>query len=128
MEIISGTFYRCDSEVFLKAKTALDVLEYEAYELCNKDAMIPLMQIKSNHLLDLGSIPASRLLWVTRTKTDALRYARDEDGNDVEDISLVDEYVQAYNVQDAQIIIPDDGDGGMLLLLSDNECKTLKSK
>lgn len=118
METISGTFYRVDGEFSVRGLTVVDVLNFEAHELGNEDALNALENLDNNQKGILGLAPASRLLWCCKNKVDALRYARDEDGNDVEDESLVDEYVTSYNVRDALVIIPEDGDGGMLLLLN----------
>ena len=120
LDEISGTFYRADGEYSVNGLTALNVLEYEAYELGNDDALNALLTIITDTELDLKNFPATALLWVCAEKKNALRYARDEDGNDVTDMSLVDEYVTAYNVRDALVIIPDDGDGGMLILTKPN--------
>jgi len=100
---VSGTFYRADSGfVNDREKTAQDVLDYEADENENEDAQIAREKIKESGI-DLSGVSNREIVWVTRDRESAARY-----GDDVENL----------DISDATVIIPDDGDGGMLLLLN----------
>lgn len=90
-----GKAFRADTGfTHEKGATAADVVRYEQEELGNK------LNVSDETLKDLGQYPASKVVWVAKEKSDAMRYG--------EEISEVD--VEGWK------IIAEDGDGGFLVL------------
>lgn len=61
--------------------------------------------------LPLGEIPADECVWVTRSRADAEWYNR----GDAEDHDAVNPEIYSFRVEGYEIIIPDDGDSGLLI-------------
>lgn len=92
--------YRVDTGYKLPHNTtALHIVQHEETELGN-DILYPTIS-KSW----LGTVPAWRCMWFTKTVEDALRYG---------DLHQVDEY-DLYDFE----VIAEDGDGGYLIVVRD---------
>lgn len=99
-KLVDGTFYRVDGGLSNKHLTAQDVVDFEADEHGNEDVRD---QAKETGI-DLTKYNGDDVIWVTKSKRDALRY-----GNRAE--------ISEYKLKG--IILAEDGDGGYLILKDD---------
>lgn len=100
---VTGKFYRSETGfIQVKGTTAADVLNFEADENGNQDAIEAREEMKRLGI-DLTKVPHQDIVWVTKSKKAAKRY-----GNEIGE----------YDIKDGIVVIPDDGDGGMLIIKS----------
>lgn len=109
-EEISGQAWRADSGFSHSKDTkASDVIKFESEENGNEDVA----QMAAEAGIDLSNRSAKDLIWVTREKKDAQRYGQ------AEEFALP---------EGTRVIVPDDGDGGMLVLLPDTSTQKIDEK
>lgn len=93
----TGAAWRAETGLLVRGKTALEVVEFEESELGNvedfKHLTPELRQM-------LATLPASAVVWVTRSRKDAARYGEPE----------------RIDLGPAPMVLAADGDGGFLIL------------
>lgn len=97
-------FFRVDSGMTLpKSTTALDVVMFERDENGNVEEMDVALDIAKRNNIDLSKYNWREIVWVTKTREDALRYVTNKEPIDV------------FVINNA-LILADDGDNGFLIL------------
>lgn len=107
-DVYTGTAWRVPTfNMGNDAKTAADVIRFEANELGNTHVLEHAFKAAKKHSLDLNNISADDIVWVTRNKRTA------------EKLYGYGEKASRWQIPKNSIVLSDIGDDGILLYTGD---------